>query len=149
MVLFVVYKDMKMAENRFREFLNNLAVLQGIDLERVNAIVNTYNQNEIYDILEKYGYSMLGVLIVIAENSLPIDFAKEVTPPDGNCYLHALQNQTKENQLVIPNLTLEHLHELNMDKKQLRKLWCQTGKGYFAGKWGSQINVKGNMSEKE
>merc|ERR1712105_347826 len=25
----------------------------------------------------------------------------------------------------------------------------QTGKGYFAGKWGSQINVKGNMSEKE
>lgn len=65
LVLFLVYKDMTMAENRFREYLNNLAVLQGIEIERVNAIVNTYNQNEIYGILEKYGYSMLGVLILI------------------------------------------------------------------------------------
>jgi hypothetical protein len=36
-----------------------------------------------------------------------------------------------------------------MDLQQLRNLWCQTGKGSFAGKWGSHVNYKGNMPDEE
>ena len=60
-----------MAEIRFKEYLNHLAALQGIDPIRLNAVVNTYTSSQIYNILEKYGYSMLGILIVMAENNLP------------------------------------------------------------------------------
>ena len=133
----------------FKKQLEILATQQGINSERVDAVVNTYTNNQIQNILEKYGYSMIGILIVMAENALPIDFAKQVTPPDGNCYMHALENQTIENRSVVPHLAHEHLEELHKDKKQLRKLWCQTGKGYYAGKWGSKVNFKGNMPDEK
>ena len=92
---------------------------------------------------------MLGILVVMAENSLLIDFAMQVTPSDGNCLMHGLQNQTIENRSVIPHLTHDQIAELQMDKRQLRNLWCQTGKDYFAGKWGSKVNYKGNMPDEE
>jgi hypothetical protein len=43
----------------------------------------------------------------------------------------------------------DQIAELHMDLQQLRNLWCQTGKGSFAGKWGSHVNYKGNMPDEE
>ena len=129
--------------------LCQIATQFGINSNKLNAVVAKYDYNYIFYVLEIYGYSMLKVLVVMAEKDLPIDFANKPTPPDGNCYLHALENQTFENISVIPHLSHDLVQELKMDKKQLRKLWCKTGEGYFAGKWGSKINLKGNMSDKE
>ena len=94
--------------------LNYLAELQGIELSKVMIVVEKFGYETMFNVLQTYGYSMLGVLVVKAEKDLPIDFAKEVTPADGNCYLHALQNQSFENMSVIPQLTFEHVHELNI-----------------------------------
>ena len=66
---------------------------------------------------------MLGILIVMAEKQLPIDFSVQVTPADGNCYMHGLENQTFENTAVKAHLTREQVMELRRDKKQLRKIW--------------------------
>ena len=136
-----------MEDSIFLLQLYRLAAAQQIKPIQVTSVVEKYGCRRIQHVLETYGYSMLGVLVVKAEKDLPIYFAKEVTPADRNCYLHALQNQTVENMSVIPHLTYEQVQELNMDKKQLRNLWCKTGEGYFAGKWDSKINVKGNMSD--
>ena len=57
----------------FKKQLENLATQQGINSARVDAVVNTYTNNQIQNILEKYGYSMIGFLIVMAESALPID----------------------------------------------------------------------------
>ena len=129
--------------------LRNIASMLGIDPIRVNALPNSYSKSYVDFILNKYGIAMLGILIVMAEKQLPIDFATEVTQPDGNCYMHALKNQTIENKAVIPHLTHEQIEELNMDKVPLRRLWCETGKGYFAGKWESKVNIKGQISDKD
>ena len=50
-----------------------------------------------------------------------------------------------ENKFI--RLTYEHIQELNKDVQHLRNLWCQTGKGYFAGKWGSKQNWKEGISD--
>ena len=132
-----------------KQYLDNVAAMQQINPQRLNAVVNAYSYEDIFTILDKYGQSMLGILVVMAEYSLPIDFAKQVTPSDGNCFMLGLQNQTIENMSVIPKLTQDQIVELNMDKQQLRNLWCQKGKDYFAGKWGSKVNYKGNMPDEE
>ena len=129
--------------------LRNIASMLGIDPLRVNALPNLYSKSYVDLILNKYGIAMLGILIVSAEKQLPIDFATEVTQPDGNCYMHALKNQTIENKAVIPHLTHKQVEELHMDKGPLRRLWCETGKGYFAGKWESKVNIKGQISDKD
>ena len=119
----------------------------GFNSWEVQAVLNTFDPRRIIYVLNTYGSNMLGILVVMAENELNVDFAKEVTSSDGNCFMTALRNQSVENWSL--NLTAEHIRELNMDIQHLRKLWCQTGKGYFAGKWGSKENWKGEMSEDE
>ena len=133
----------------FKQQLFCIAAGFGFTQNEAQAVSNSFDSQWIIHILERYGYSMLGILIVMAENDLDIDFSREVTLSDGNCYMHSLQNQTIENMSIRPHLTSGQIKELNMDIKQLRKLWCQTGKGYFAGKWGSKQNWKGNMSDDE
>ena len=138
-----------MAQNFFKKDLTYLASGLGINPVRVDAVLNTFSNSYIHNILNRYGANMIGILIVMAEKQLPIDFSVQVTLADGNCYMHGLENQTFENTAVKPHLTREQVMELRRDKKQLRKIWCQSGKGYFAGKWGSKVNYKGDMLDKE
>ena len=99
-----------------KQYLDNVAAMQQIIPQRLNAVVNAYSYEDIFTILDKYGQSMLGILVVMAEYSLPIDFAKQVTPSDGNCFMHGLQNQTIENRSVLPHLTHDQIVEFHMDK---------------------------------
>ena len=131
----------------FKIQLLSIGAQFGFNSCEVQSVLNTFDPNRITYILNTYGNDMLGILIVMAENQLEVDFAKEPTVADGNCFMAALRNQTVENMAL--NLSDEHIRELNMDIQHLRKLWCQTGKGYFAGKWGSKENWKGNMSDAE
>ena len=116
---------------------------QGFLPEEVQSLINIVDPQHIYEILNKYGVSMLGILVVIAQSNLQVGFSKEPTVADGNCFLTGLQNQILENWAVRPHLSQEHVIELNMDIKHLRKLWCNTGRGYFAGKWGASKTGRG------
>ena len=105
----------------------------GFSPEEIQSVVNTLDSEQIYEVLDRYGVPMLGILIIIAQNDLQVWFSHEPTLGDGNCFMTALRNQIIENWALRPFLSQEHIRELNRDIKQLRKLWCQTGKGYFAG----------------
>ena len=133
--------------DHFKVQLLSIGAQMGFNSWEVQSVQNTFDPNYISHILNKYGNDMFGILIVMAENQLEVDFSKETTSADGNCFMTALQNQAVEN--ISLNLTNEQIRELNMDILHLRKLWCQTGKGYFAGKWGSKQNWKGEMSDDE
>ena len=93
--------------DHFKQQLFSIAAEIGFTHNEAQAVLNTFDPQWIIHILEQYGYSMLGSLIVMAENDLPIDFSREVTLSDGNCYMHSLQNQTVENMSIRPHLTSE------------------------------------------
>ena len=86
--------------DHFKQQLLSVAAQFGFTHNEAQAVLNTFDSQWIIHILDRYGYSMLGILIVMAENDLAIDFSREVTLSDGNCYMHSLKNQTIENMSI-------------------------------------------------
>ena len=82
----------------FRNQIFRIGMEQGFLPEEIQSLINTVDPQYVYEVLNKYGVSMLGILVVIAESDLQIGFSLEPTLADGNCFITGLQNQIIENR---------------------------------------------------
>ena len=78
--------------DNFQKQIFSIGMEQGFQREEVQSLINTVDPQYIYEVLNKYGVSMLGILIVIAESNLQVGFSVEPTLGDGNCFMSTLVN---------------------------------------------------------